>query len=281
MIPEIQIDFDLGLEELNPIAAGEASCNPDNMHLNLSTRFNATVIHYIRKGKGTFCSRGEVYKLQAGQAFIIIPGETVSYYPDPKDPWEYAWVDFNGKLSTHFSSLPPVFTMPEGGFSSFHDIRNAPPSFPYLVVSDLFFLYAKLVKPQTHRPDLIRTITDHILQCYMQNISVDKFAKRFNLDRSYLSKKFKKQTGKSIYAYLTEVRLYHAKRLIYEGHNCKEASLMCGFNNTANFFKMFKKHYGYTPGEWLKGIKARLPQDPLPMPENAPFAADFPLDPPI
>ena len=248
------------------------------MHLNVSTRFNATVIHYVRKGRGTFCSRGQVYKLEPGQAFIIIPGETVSYYSDLADPWEYAWVDFNGKLSSHFASLPPVFTMPKGGFSNFHDIRNAPASFPYLVVSDLFFLYAKLVKPQVHKLDLIRTITDHILQCYMQSISVDKFAKRFNLDRCYLSKKFKRETGKSIYAYLTEVRLYHAKRLIYEGHNCKETATLCGFNTTSNFFKMFKKYYGLTPGEWLKGVKNRQPKGSLTVPLNTLLPTALPPD---
>ena len=265
MTKRIQLDFDIGLEELNPLAAGEAICDPDDTYLNFRSRFGSTIIHYVRRGKGTFCCKGEVYPVHAGQAFIIFAGDVVSFYPDQDDPWEYAWITFGGKLSYHFSVLPPVFTMPEGGFAHIRDVKNTPNSFPYLVVSDLFYLYAKLIEPQVHKLDYISSIINHIQQHYMEQISVNNYAKQFNMDRAYLSKQFKKKMGISIRSYITDLRLFHAKRLIYDGFNCKEASMQCGFNNTANFFKMFKKKFGSTPMDWLDQVsKQPLPPDLTP-----------------
>jgi len=58
------------------------------------------LVHYIKKGKGTFRADGKEYKLQAGQMFFIFP-ENVSYYiADEEDPWEYDWIGFGGGRAT-------------------------------------------------------------------------------------------------------------------------------------------------------------------------------------
>ena len=54
------------------------------------------VIHYISKGSGTLETEGKTFRLTAGDSFIIYPDTYVKYYPDENDPWEYAWVGFNG-----------------------------------------------------------------------------------------------------------------------------------------------------------------------------------------
>ena len=51
------------------------------------------MLHFIRKGKGTF--NGAI--LSAGQGFLARYGTLVHYYPDPDDPWEYAWINFYDK----------------------------------------------------------------------------------------------------------------------------------------------------------------------------------------
>ena len=243
-----QLLFDLGLEDLNPIMAGEAAVLPDR-HLD-PFLFNSVVIHHVRRGWGTLYSRGKEHRVGPGQAFIILPGETASYHSDPNDPWEYAWIGFTGKLAFRFAVLPPVFTPPENSFPNLYDLRNAPGSIGYLLSGDLFTLYAKLLDPQYEERDPVQLIVEHIEKNYMQKLTVENFALRFNMDRRYLSQQFKAKKGVSIRTYLTQVRIINATKLLSQGYSTGEAASLCGFGNTSNFHKMFTGYYGKTPLQW-------------------------------
>ena len=54
------------------------------------------LIHYIVSGKGVYQQNGKTHTLQAGDLFLIRPGETTFYQADEKDPWRYYWVGFLG-----------------------------------------------------------------------------------------------------------------------------------------------------------------------------------------
>lgn len=248
MSAPFQMLLDLGLDDLNPIMVGEHCVLPD-LHVE-PLLFNSVVIHHVRHGHGTLYSRGDSHPVGPGQAFIILPGETASYKADHDDPWEYAWIGFTGKLAYRFSVLPPVFTLPEGAFPHMHDLRNATSAIGYLLASDLFSLYANLLDPQHQERDFAQLIIEHIDKNYMQKLTVENFAQRFNMDRRYLSQQFKAKTGTSIRSYLTQVRMEHAAELLSDGFGTREASILCGFGNTSNFHKMFTAHYGMTPLQW-------------------------------
>ncbi|MBP3633343.1 MAG: AraC family transcriptional regulator [Oscillospiraceae bacterium] len=253
----IQLLFDLGLDDLNPIEVGE-SVNFPGRHVQ-PISFNAIIIHHVRRGHGTFYSRGKEYPVGPGQGFIILPGEEsqVHYTSDHEDPWEYAWISFTGKLANRFSILPPVFTLPENAFPNLYGLKDATDALGYLVASDLFALYANLLEPQYQQQDFVRLIIEHIDKNYMDKLTVENFSDRFDLDRRYLSQQFKAKTGMSIRTYLTKVRLEKATELLAKGHSTRDACLMCGFGNTSNFHKMFTAHYGITPLQWKKNHTIR------------------------
>ena len=140
--------------------------------------------------------------------------------------------------------------MPEGAFPNLNNLRSAPPSVGYLLAGDLFTLYATLLDPQYQERDFVQLIVEHIEKNYMQKLTVENFARRFNMDRRYLSQQFKAKHGVSIRTYLTQVRMAKAKELLSRGHSTSEASALCGFGNTSNFHKMFTAYYGMTPPQW-------------------------------
>ena len=119
-----------------------------------------------------------------------------------------------------------------------------------MLAGDLFTLYAKLLDPQYQERDYIQLIVEHIEKNYMQKLTVENFARRFNMDRRYLSQQFKAKKGVSIRTYLTQVRMDKASELLSEGYTTSEASTLCGFGNTSNFHKMFTTYYGMTPLQW-------------------------------
>jgi len=248
------------LHDLNPVFTGEAACMPGKSHQPSAGTTNCTIIHYIRKGAGLFYSRGECYKVMPGQAFIILPGEEVSYIADEKDPWVYSWVGFTGALSGRFDALPPVFEVPEDMFphlrTSF-DWTNMDEYWGYQLATDLLLYYAKYLRPQAKKVDYVQEILDHVQLFYMEKLSVESFARQYGLDRRHLSRQFKKKIGITIQDYILRVRIYEGCRYLRMGYSVKETATLCGYSSASIFSKLFKREHGLSPVQW----KARTDQN--------------------
>jgi len=252
-----QLRMNQSLRDLNPILAGESSCTPGQIQGPVS--WEHPLIHYVLSGKGVYYIRGEKHPVHAGQIFITMPGDVVSYQADQNDPWRYRWVGFNGCLADRFSELPPVVTAPEGTMENLCDLMEHDSILEYRLASELFFLYSKLLKPQKHiiTSDCVKWIMDHVQASYMNPISVSDLASQLGMDRCYLTKKFKKRTNYSIQGYILHVRLTRAAKYLEEGFSVKETADMCGFNDVSSFCKSWTKYEEshQSPAAWQKFIR--------------------------
>ena len=93
----------------------------------------------------------------------------------------------------------------------------------------------------------ILDIISYINENLYNDITIDSIASYFSLNRSYLMHLFKKETGYSIYKYITEKRLFKAKELISNGYNLTEACYLVGFKNYSSFYRAFKDRYNTSP----------------------------------
>ena len=83
---------------------------------------------------------------------------------------------------------------------------------------------------------------------YMNPVSISALAGELNLDRSYFSTLFRRQTGRSPQQYLTELRLEKARTLLLEyGYRPGEAAQAVGYADIFSFSRMFKRRYGVSP----------------------------------
>ncbi|MBO9597007.1 MAG: AraC family ligand binding domain-containing protein, partial [Cohnella sp.] len=78
---------------------------PPNLHRWGPGVRDLYALHYIISGKGVLETRQSSFALKAGESFVIFPHEEVYYYPDPQDPWEYAWIEFKGEEAPRLLSL--------------------------------------------------------------------------------------------------------------------------------------------------------------------------------
>ena len=234
---------DRHLQDLNPLIAGEQACPPGHS-FGPNVR-NYSLLHYVITGRGTFYTRNQAFPVGPGQVFLILPGEVTTYQADENDPWHYRWIGFNGSLAHRFSALPPVFALPwelfDGMFPG--DVNNA----EYLLAGGLFRLYARLFPAEAGANTHVKKVQDLIRAAYMQPLRVETIAREMNLDRRYLTRLFKAQTGKSIQEYLIDVRLDEADRCLDQGYSVQETALLCGYEDAANFSRLYKKHRGYSP----------------------------------
>lgn len=238
------------LQDLNPLTAGTHDCDP-GYGINPAIRKH-TLIHYVFRGKGTLSVRGETYPVRAGQAFLIRQGELGGYHADIQDPWYYCWIGFDGALSEAFDQLPPVFSPPEDIFRKMSLVANDRSVMEYRLAAALFQLYAVLFSATNRSNPYVRQVENYIRQSYMQNIRIEQIAKHLNLDRRYLGRLFKEQTGRSMQQYLLQVRIEAADQYLRQGYSVRESAKLCGYEDVSNFTKLYKKHFGYSPASQRK-----------------------------
>lgn len=111
------------------------------------------------------------------------------------------------------------------------------------------FLYGSSKKPPLAVPEnrQVREIMNYLNQHMTETICIDDLAKHFYLSRFHMMRKFKEETGQTIYNYLSEQRLFLAKNMIANGHPATEACFMCGFQSYASFARAYGKLFGVTP----------------------------------
>src|SRR5699024_9279151 len=166
------------------------------------------LIHYILAGSGTFKNDQSIYKLHAGQGFLIEPGQETTYIADKNTPWSYVWISFSGNFADQLMHQIPI----NQRVSIF--IINA---LKYLLVVvnsttkkllNLSYLL-EFLSIISNATIISRESTTSISDVYVEkaislinknfpNISAASLAQMIGLDRSYLGKRFKKVTGMTL-----------------------------------------------------------------------------------
>ena len=93
---------------------------------------------------------------------------------------------------------------------------------------------------------------EYIDMHFQENLTLETLARLSGLTPNYFSSLFSKVSGIKLWDYINSRRIEAAMQLLKNESNLNiiEIAAQCGFNNTANFNKAFKKAVGITPGEY-------------------------------
>ena len=105
----------------------------------------------------------------------------------------------------------------------------------------------------TNNVMLSKILETYIYEHYADNLSLEYVADKFNLSRSYLSKKFKTATGFGFKEYIINVRIQNACNLLLETNkSITDIAFECGFNDSNYFGDAFRKAKGISPHKYRK-----------------------------
>ena len=91
----------------------------------------------------------------------------------------------------------------------------------------------------------------YIRQQYEKDISLQKFADKFYINKAYLGQKFKKETGMSVNEYLQQKRIQEAMKLADTTElSWQDISSKVGYVNYLSFLKYFVKQEGMLPSDY-------------------------------
>lgn len=124
--------------------------------------------------------------------------------------------------------------------------------------NDMIYSYCKLVKTHAAKgySPLIQNVVMLIDADLSDDLTLSTMAEKFNVNASYLSSLFKKDTGMPLTEYVGKKRVERAKFLLETtSHQIQQISHECGILDVNYFAKIFKKHTGQTPKEYREYFK--------------------------
>jgi Response regulator containing CheY-like receiver domain and AraC-type DNA-binding domain len=103
---------------------------------------------------------------------------------------------------------------------------------------------------------IVEEVTRDLDRMYAHRISLKEMAQKYYISPNYLSHLFKQEKGQSFIHYLIHKRLEAAVSLLKKDIPLYEVGKLVGYDDYAQFSKLFKKHLGVSPQEYKQRNKA-------------------------
>ncbi len=242
--------------------------------------------YYIRDGR-TLEQNGKLYKPSAGTLVFRKPGDlakgtgifhcymlTVDF-SETKSPDYYIDRETESVMQPlcdvePISQLPVItniyhmeecnylmkrlmaLTFPKQSAKALDLIRSLTMELIYLVATDYYRYQAK---SDSFVSSKFLEICNYIQINYKDNITLDSLAQKANLEKSYFSRAFTKEIGRTPMEYINAIRMENAKFFLSStNYSIREVSEMCGFNSEAYFSACFKHSVGQTPLNYRRQV---------------------------
>jgi len=100
----------------------------------------------------------------------------------------------------------------------------------------------------------IGRVVDYLRAHYAETIVLDDLAALAGMSAFHFLRSFKKEVGLPPHAFLTQLRLQQARRLLAQGLGQAETAAAVGFYDQPALSRHFKKIYGVTPGQYARAV---------------------------
>ena len=99
-------------------------------------------------------------------------------------------------------------------------------------------------------------VINYMKRNFAKNITLDNLANAAKMNLSTFRNTFKQITGYSSVAFLQQLRIAEASRiLLNEKVKVKHAGRKVGYHNQTYFIKIFKQAIGITPQEYIDSVR--------------------------
>ena len=126
--------------------------------------------------------------------------------------------------------------------------------------------YCRLVKTQSMSgySTPVRNVIIQISEDLAGDLSLKNFARRLNVNASYLSTLFKRETGITVTEYVQKTRIESAVYLLSSTKlQIQTIAQHCGIPDMNYFSKVFKKHTGKSPKDFRNELSDGIPKHTL------------------
>ena len=109
-------------------------------------------------------------------------------------------------------------------------------------------------RPLGQEQTAVQQAKNYLADRFDQPVSLNELAEHVALSPYYLLRVFHAEVGLPPHAYLQDLRIRHAQRLIELGTSLADAALAVGFSSQSHLTRRFKQIVGMTPGQYAGQI---------------------------
>lgn len=241
--------------------------NPDNGRV-----LSEYQLLYIVEGEGTLRTKSAgQFTINAGDMFLLFPGEWHTYRPEPSVGWKEYWIGFSGANIDHrvaggfFSIEKPVYgigyneTIVELYLEAIRTATRQEPYFQQLLAGvvnhllGLMFMTSRNNRIQlgSDYPRMIDKAKAYMQESVESDITMPQVADHLNMSYTTFRHAFKKYTGLSPAQYFINLKLHRAKEMLRATTApVKEISYMLHFESPEYFATAFRKKTGLSPSDF-------------------------------
>ena len=245
------------------------------------------VLVYVKSGHLTAQIYGHTFEAPAGCVLVLfrhVPFQLLSNGNVPQDycsvqvyvDYSFEFLEDNEDFPENFTGLALPVVIPPGSdaelikkdmysiVSSLSISREAYRFSAAMTVCGILSRMDTLYRQKLHRGKSVsfywelkikRFIADHIREL----ISLDELAKSMDKTPNYLNGIFSKATGVSIHQYINREKMRLVAALMEEQFlTFREACENVGITDLSHGYRLFKRHMGITPNEYLSAERLKM-----------------------
>ena len=232
------------------------------------------VIGLVESGAQSYTYRGARHITSAGQVFVVNPGGVHTGEAASTQGYVYRTLCFSEQyvaeaIHSCRASNPQLFLKGAvlrdpvlvGALSQLHkSLAEGGPSIDrdVLLHEAIGLLFERHGDPVStphglrKEREAVVKVQEYIADKFSEDISLAHLASVSSLSPFYFARAFKETTGLPPHAYIDGVRLREARHLLDRGESITSAALAVGYADQSHLTKRFKRHYGITPGQYLR-----------------------------
>ncbi len=227
------------------------------------------ILHVVEKGKGVLDVDGKKSPFKEGDIFLVPPHTKVAYSADENDPCLYHWVAYSGLFANELTvktglTISDTYVISPIKFASvlqkikeMNEIATNISGVEFKLLGHLYILFSELFNENEplvlQDKNHVNKAIEYLQMHYQEELRINDLAKHLLLDRTYLYRLFKQQTGLSIKEYLINLRIEKAKDLIANTNQSLHAiSVLVGYSSYLSFSNTFKDKVKMTPNVFRK-----------------------------
>lgn len=232
---------------------------------------NLVIWQYTLNGMGRVSHGGREYPVPPGSAFVLmVPEPHVYFLPPDSASWEFLYVTVNGselvRLGTEYrrrNGIVRPFAADSATVRMAWELlavcREKRLAGRYDASARAYsFLMSLMAEPALSAPargeDFMARVHAFCRKNLDRPISVDELARVAGCSRWHFTRRFQEIEGVPPHEFIIAQKMRLAVRMLQTtAAPVKEIAMQCGFEDTSYFCKVFKHHYGTTPGGYCSG----------------------------